>query len=136
MTPRPVRLLFVSSVWLLVAWSAYRMVETVLHYQDIMSIVPGREAARYFISPFAIFLSMLFFWFRFFRDERDGARVMATLIGCFMIIQIIILSFWRGLFDWYLPAWGMVICAYVMVGHFAYAFAGRESRHRSHGRWW
>lgn len=128
MTARSVRLLFVSSVWLLLAFSAWQMVDYFFRAHEIFQThLPG-YSARILLGPLVIFSGELMLWFGLFRDENPGARIMAGFVGLYALILLFVMNISADLWQIAYPVYLHWLYLYAALGHLAYAFLGRERR--------
>ncbi len=128
MTPRAVRYLFVSSVWLLLLVTAGQMIDYFLRAHEILrDHLPG-ISMRVLLGPLVIFSVELMLWQSLFRDENPGARVMAALVGCFAMALLLVMALSADLWQVAYPRYLHWLYLYVAFGHLAYAFLGSERR--------
>jgi hypothetical protein len=127
MTPPLLRLAFVIGVWLLVgvsAWSAY------LNAMDstwVDRFFYAGYHTRVLLAPYIIGGVELFFWFRFFRHEDDGARVFAGLVGFFVLAQLLVMTLnWSVTGPWHPLT--MAALVYIACAHLAFALFGGRRR--------
>ena len=83
------RSIFVLSVWALILVSAWQFIYFVLQPESTQ-VVPTAFQSRVFLGPLVIGGMAALFWFRFFADERQGARVFAAMMGGFMLVLVLV----------------------------------------------
>lgn len=118
------RLLFVISVWTLIGVSAWQFIYFMRWSESYQVVAPAFQA-RVYMGPLVIGGMELLFWFRFFADQRHGARLFAAMMGFFMLILVLVAAL-TG------PAQGSIgdhyFWVYAIVGviHLAYSVGGKE----------
>lgn len=127
---RFIRLLFVISVWLTVALSAYRIIIHLMNVDGIMDAYPGGYRFRVFIAPFMLLGFELFFWFRFYRHSRPPSRIFAGMMGGYILLMIVLVNtLVAEVYDRALPATMLWLYTIAGIGHLVFAFFGREGRY-------
>jgi len=130
MRPPLVRVAFVAAVWLLIGLMARVAVSNALDSTWVDRYYYAGYHARVLLAPYIVGGLQLFFWFRFFRHEDDGARVFAGMVGFFLLALLLVMALnWRVTGPWH----PLVVAAlvYIAGAHLAYAiFGGRRRRAR------
>jgi len=127
-TARPLRLLFVTSVWTLLVLCALQISVHVIAAGDIASAYPGGYGIRVLIAPFALFALELFLWAWIFRHPRPPARLFAGLIGAYVLVMHVVVGllvtdlYHRNINDLVLLGY-----LYAGMGHVSYALFGKQS---------
>ena len=124
MTHPLLRRIFVVSAWTLILLSAWQMVRLILHPEHLRSI-PEVFHVRVVMGPLVLGGMELFFWFRFFAEERDGARVFAAMMGFFMMMILLVTLLSDPPAD-SIGSKYFWVYAFVGTTHLAYAMAGKE----------
>ncbi len=118
------RLLFIASVWVLIGVCAWQFLQFVLQPEGVVSTTdPFR--AKIVMGPLVVAGMELFFWFRFFAREREGARVFATMTGFFMMMPAL-LGVLSGHSAGSVGEKYWLLFFVVGLVHFAYAIGARE----------
>ena len=119
--------LFVTSVWMLIALCAYRVIIHANNAGEILTSYPGGYAMRVFIAPFFLLGFELFLWFKMFRRSRPPARIFAGIMGAYILLMIVLVNaLIAEVYESDLPAKLLWLYAFSGIGHFVYAFFGRE----------
>jgi len=128
MRPVQLRFAFTSSVWLLIGLMVWVAVSNAMDSTWVDRFYYAGYHSRVLLAPYVIGALELFFWFRFFRHEVDGARVFAGLVGFLVFVRLLIMALnWNVTGPWH----PFVIAAllYIASAHVAYAlFSGPRSR--------
>ena len=124
---KTVWLLFVTSVWMLIALSAYRMIIHIERAGDILAGYPGGYAVRVLIAPFFLLGFELFLWFWTFQRARPPARIFAGIVGAYILLMIVLVNALAAeVYDRAVPVAMLGLHTLVGIGHLAFAFFGRE----------
>jgi hypothetical protein len=128
MTPPLLRIAFVAGVWLLIGVSAWYAYLNAVDSTWVDRFFYAGYHTRVLLAPYIIGGAELFFWFRFFRHEDDGARVFAGLVGFYVLAQLLIMALnWNVTGPWHPLT--VVALAFIAGAHVAYAlFGGRRRR--------
>lgn len=118
------RYTFVASVWLLIAisfWQARGMFVSA----GMAPGVPAPFAGRAVMGPLVIGGMALLMWFRFFWQEREGARIFAGMMAFFML-SILLVTALSGFIEGSIGASYFGCYVFIAVAHLGYALFGRE----------
>ena len=122
--------LFVAPVWISIGLSAYRVVAHVVNADGIVSAYPGGYGFRVFVAPFMLLGFQLFFWFRYYQRARPPARILAGLIGGYILLMIVLVNaLVAEVYDRSLPETVLWLYACTSIGHLAFALFGRDDRY-------
>lgn len=123
-------LLFVSSVWLFVGLSAYRVVQHVLYAEQIIGSYAAGYDYRLLIAPFFLLGFELFLWFKMFRYAAHPSRLFAGVVGAYILLMIVFVNLVvADLNDDQVNGLILLLYAYAGTGHLFYAVFGREVRY-------
>ena len=114
-----------TSTWFLIAYHAWELVLVIRHAAEIQART-GPFAARFLAGPPVLLATLLLLWFRYFRDEREGARVFALTGAFLMLCATLVLLINQDLHDISYSAWlrrGLPLSALAWL---LYAVLGRE----------
>jgi hypothetical protein len=124
-TPPRLRRAMVLCTWFMIAYHAWETLSVVRRFREIWAWA-GPFAARVTMGP-PIFLAMfLGLWFRFFRHEREGARVFALALAFLLFCATVVVLVHAGMGTARYPfalRWGLPVC---VVVYLLYGIAGRE----------
>lgn len=128
MSPSGLRFAFFTAVWLLIGLMAWVAVSNATDSTWVDRFYYAGYHSRVLLAPYVIGGIELFFWFRFFRHEDDGARVFAGLVGFFVSVQLLVMALnWSVTGPWHPLAVAALL--YIAAAHIAYAlFGGRRPR--------
>jgi len=128
MEPPRLRLAFFSAVWLLIGLMVWIAVSNAMDSTWVDRFYYAGYHSRVLLAPYMVGGLELFFWFRFFRHEDDGARVFAGLVGLFVFVLLLVMALnWRVTGPWHPLAVAALL--YIAAAHVAYAlFGGRRPR--------
>lgn len=94
-----------------------------------MEKYPGGFDFKVFIGPFFLLCIELFLWFKMFRHLSHPSRMIAGLIGCYIIFMMVFVNLIiSDLYDTQSSKSLIWLYLYASFGHFVYAFFGEESR--------
>lgn len=120
---------FVSSVWLFIGLSAYRVVLHILHAEQIIGSYPAGYDYRLLIAPFFLLGFELFLWFRMFRYAAHPSRLFAGLVGAYILLMIVFVNLViADMNDSEVNGLLLSLYAYAGMGHLLYAMGGKEIR--------
>ncbi len=122
------RLNFVTAVWLVIGLAAWTAVSNAADSTWVDRFYYAGYHTRALMAPYVVGALQLFFWFRFFRHEEDGARIFAGMMGVFVLVQLLLMALnWSVSGPWH-PLVVAALC-YIAGAHLAYAlFGGRRRR--------
>jgi hypothetical protein len=117
---------FVISVWVLVAWCAYRTIKYSSAVERLQEAY-GPFSMRVLLWPIAIGTMELLFWFFIFRERGNGTRLFAAFMGLVLLLRGIVVSLLTAsLYDIALDPIRTFVYGYVAASHLAFAVFGRE----------
>lgn len=118
---------FVTSVWLFIGLSGYRIISHVLYANQIIGNYPGGYDFKVFIAPFFLLGLEYFLWLKMFRYPVHPARMFAALIGLYIFFMVIIVNaIVADLYDKDINNFVLVLYGYAALGHISFALFGRE----------
>jgi len=134
MSPPRLRYLLVSAAWLLIGLMAWVAVSNARDSSWVDRFYYAGYHIRVLLAPYLIGGLELFFWFRFFRHEDDGARVFAGLVGIFGFAVVLIMALnWNVTGPWHPLV--VVALLYIAAGHLAYSLFGGRRRRTTNTVW-
>jgi len=80
---------FAVSVWALVALTVWDAIDNLRHAEMILSAPLAGRNFRYLLQPFVLLLFVLFVWFRFQVPKQEPGRIMAGIIGAYVLLFIV-----------------------------------------------
>ena len=125
---RPLRLFFVTSVWTLLILCALQISVHVILAGDIAAAYPWGYGVRVLVAPFLLFSIELFLWARMFRHPRPPARLLAGLVGAYVLLVNVLVAvlitdlYHRNVNDLILLGY-----LYAGMGHLSFALFGRDT---------
>ena len=124
---RGIWLNFVASVWILILYCLLH-VFLLLGESDAIRAAYGPFSAKVLLWPIAVLVIEGLLWFQVFRYRRDGARIMAAMMGLMLMLQPVLVNLltadlYNRPVDWY--RWSMLL--YVGLSHLAFAVFGRRA---------
>ena len=118
---------FVASVWILIV---YCLLHALLLFgeSDAIRAAYGPFSAKVLLWPIAVIVIEGLLWFQVFRYRRDGARIMAGMMGLMLILQpvlvnVLVADLYDRPVDWF--RWSVML--YVGLSHLGFAVFGRRS---------
>ena len=121
---------FVSSVWIFVGLSAYRVILHILQAEQIIGSYAAGYDYRILIAPFFLLGFELFLWFKMFRYAAHPSRIFAGIIGAYILLMIVFVNLVvADMNDIEIESFMLLLYAYTGIGHFFYALFGRETRY-------
>lgn len=121
--------------WLLQAACAYLLIFELLGIVEVLSkreelsrLVPGGFGARLLMRPFVFSALILYGWIRFFRRERDGARVAALMAAIVLGLSSLVMWLNAAVNDLHHTAWLMLGYPLVGLAFLAYVVRGRDGQ--------
>jgi len=124
----PLRLFFVTSVWTLLILCALQISVHVILAGDIATAYPWGYGIKVLIAPFVLFSIELFLWARMFRHPRPPARILAGLVGAYVLLANVLVAvlitdlYHRNVNDLILLGY-----LYAGTGHLSFALFGRDA---------
>jgi hypothetical protein len=125
-TPPWLRRALLLCTWFIILYSGWRTLRIFVLSPELYRLDSGPFMARTMLGPPVLLGMTLALWFRFFRDEREGARVFALVAALVLFISLVVIWITTSMgtvrYPWFIH-WVLPVCALVYL---LYGILGRE----------
>ncbi len=94
MTPRWLYQSMIAATGALMVMNVLDAIDVVGRMEELRSVVPMRYGVHAMLRPYVLMAATAFLWWRFFREEREGARPIALAaafaIVCMWVVALIV----------------------------------------------